>query len=586
MATLRTVIIDTDAVATSSNYYTGLAEAELAIRTANETDLVSRDEYIEFRCTGSAVDTDNVTFDSSSWVTSEDNYIAIIANDNHNGQWNENIYRLIPSTPPQHSSLRLTGVNFVRVIGLQIRGGHLDRSGRGAISIDNTRHGYAKIHRNYILADSASLSYVSTGLSYYLGNAPGSQSIEITSNIFDGWINTLDTNGQGPSGSRGVGMDLQQYATRFVYNNTFINCSTGSRANEVASTTYFENNLAYGNNLDFVFGGTLGGSNDYNASGDSTAIGSNSLTNISNPFVDYAGGDYSLRTQSPLLDAGNYQSASLEDVRGKTRVGTWDIGAFEKFLWTRAKPSPELVVNGGFDTDSGYTKDTGWTISDGKLRATSAGNTTAAFQTRLVEIGETVMVTFTVDSISEGAVGAFVGGSSNVGTTRTAPGTYREIFVAGASNTTGLVASGTTTCVIDNFSVKKVKTIAKPSTELITNGGFDTDTDWTKQGTTPGWSIAGGVASADNDTNADLVQDIGAIPGNTYRVTYTILNYVKGNVAAVVGGTGGGQTPANGTYVKDIIAGSANSNFLIRGGSDHQFDVDNVSVKEVKALIK
>jgi hypothetical protein len=118
--------------------------------------------------------------------------------------------------------------------------------------------------------------------------------------------------------------------------------------------------------------------------------------------------------------------------------------------------APELVTNGGFDTDSGYTKDTGWTISGGKLRATSAGSSAAAFQTRLVEIGETVMVTFTVDSISEGAVKAFVGGSSNAGAARTTPGTYREIFVAGAANTTGLVASGTTTCVIDNFSVRRV----------------------------------------------------------------------------------------------------------------------------------
>ena len=593
MATLRTVIIDTDAVATSSNYYTGLAEAELAIRTANETDLVSRDEYIEFRCTGSAVDTDNVTFDSSSWVTSEDNYIAIIANDNHNGQWNENIYRLIPSTPPQHSSLRLTGVNFVRVIGLQIRGGHLDRSGRGAISIDNTRHGYAKIHRNYILADSASLSYVSTGLSYYLGNAPGSQSIEITSNIFDGWINTLDTNGQGPSGSRGVGMDLQQYATRFVYNNTFINCSTGSRANEVASTTYFENNLAYGNNLDFVFGGTLGGSNDYNASGDSTAIGSNSLTNISNPFVDYAGGDYSLRTQSPLLNAGNYQSASLEDVRGKTRVGTWDIGAFEKFLWTRAKPSPELVVNGGFDSDTLWSKGNGFTISGGVATRTNTGTAGALEQSPGILLGtpypsgQQFRLTYTITRYVGGSIYCTLQPGAST-PSRSASGTYTETITAGSNTSFGLrfVTSADADLDIDDVSLKLIKTIAKPSTELITNGGFDTDTDWTKQGTTPGWSIAGGVASADNDTNADLVQDIGAIPGNTYRVTYTILNYVKGNVAAVVGGTGGGQTPANGTYVKDIIAGSANSNFLIRGGSDHQFDVDNVSVKEVKALIK
>ena len=228
MATLRTVIIDTDAVATSSNYYTGLKEAELAIRTANETDLVSRDEYIEFRCTGSAADTDGVSFDSSSWITSEDNYIAIIANDNHNGQYNENIYRMDPSGPAAagEASLYFRGVNFFRVIGLQIRGGYLNTSARGAIRFLNCRHGYAKIHRNYILADSASLSYTSTGLDYNVGNAPGSQSIEITSNIFDGWINTLDTNGQGPSGSRGKGMNLRQYATRFVYNNTFIVIST------------------------------------------------------------------------------------------------------------------------------------------------------------------------------------------------------------------------------------------------------------------------------------------------------------------------------------------------------------------------
>ena len=132
-----------------------------------------------------------------------------------------------------------------------------------------------------------------------------------------------------------------------------------------------------------------------------------------------------------------------------------------KEVKTIAKPSTELVTNGGFDTDSGYTKDTGWTISGGKLRATSAGNSAAAFQGRLVEIGETVMVTFTVDSISEGAVKAFVGGSGNAGTARTTPGTYREIFVAGTPNTTGLVASGTTTCVIDNFSAKLVKALIK-----------------------------------------------------------------------------------------------------------------------------
>lgn len=591
MATLRTVIIDTDAVATSSNYYTGLAEAELAIRTANETDLVNRDEYIEFRCTGSAVDTDDVTFDSSSWVTSEDNYIAIIANDNHNGQWNENIYRLIPSTPPQHSSLRLYGVNFVRVIGLQIRGGYLNRSARGGISIDGTRHGYAKIHRNYILADSASLSYASTGLDYNLGNAPGSQSIEITSNIFDGWINTLDTNGQGPSGSRGTGMNLRQYATRFVYNNTFINCSTGSRANEVASTTYFENNLAYGNNLDFVFGGTLGGSNDYNASGDSTAIGSNSLTNISNPFVDYAGGDYSLRTQPPLLDAGNYQSASLEDVRGKTRVGTWDIGAFEKFLWTRMNPSPEIITNGGFDADTNWSKGTNWTISDGV--ATFSGSNYAELQQTGFSLqnpmpaGKMYKVTFTISNYVVGGVRVLLGFTS-YGTTRSANGTYTEFIRSGTSNNDFrfIHSAGDGDFSIDNVSVKEVKTIAKPSTELVTNGGFDTDTDWSKNA---GWTISGGVASISTTSGGQSIsQTIGDVEGKTFKLTFDQLNWVEGDIRVQLGG-GPIIYPGTGNKSVDtIIVGGSGTSLLFTShtGTNKILDIDNVSLREVKAIIK
>jgi len=247
------------------------------------------------------------------------------------------------------------------------------------------------------------------------------------------------------------------------------------------------------------------------------------------------------------------------------------------------KPSPELITNGGFDTDTVWTKGTGWVISGGVASSPDAlGNLS---QTAVLVPGRRYRVTFTVLNYVDGSTRFRLGTTATNATLRTANGTYVEDGTADGT-TFQIVTTSTGTYDIDNVSVKEVKTIANPSPELVTNGGFDTDTDWTKQGTTPGWSIAGGVASADNDTNADLVQDIGAIPGNTYRVTYTILNYVKGNVAAVVGGTGGGQTPANGTYVKDIIAGSANSNFLIRGGSDHQFDVDNVSVKEVKALIK
>jgi hypothetical protein len=69
--------------------------------------------------------------------------------------------------------------------------------------------------------------------------------------------------------------------------------------------------------------------------------------------------------------------------------------------------------------------------------------------------------------------------------------------------------------------------------EFVTNGTFDTDTDWTKG---VGWSISGGVAHLDwTQTNwSDLVQSVG-VTDVTYTYTYTIKNYVSGNFRIVAG---------------------------------------------------
>ena len=54
--------------------------------------------------------------------------------------------------------------------------------------------------------------------------------------------------------------------------------------------------------------------------------------------------------------------------------------------------------------------------------------------------------------------------------------------------------------------------------ELITNGTYDTDSDWTK-GT--GWTISGGKANFNTTSNSTISQDLSITPGTTYRIQIT-----------------------------------------------------------------
>jgi hypothetical protein len=115
--------------------------------------------------------------------------------------------------------------------------------------------------------------------------------------------------------------------------------------------------------------------------------------------------------------------------------------------------------------------------------------------------------------------------------------------------------------------------------ELVVNGGFDTDTVWTK-GT--GWTIGSGVATATN-ASGQLTQNIASLtPGVTYRVEYT-MTIVSGsfNVRATLGTAPGTNRNASGTYVENIVhAGTGVLAFVVAGQSGTS-TIDNVSVKQV-----
>jgi hypothetical protein len=115
---------------------------------------------------------------------------------------------------------------------------------------------------------------------------------------------------------------------------------------------------------------------------------------------------------------------------------------------------------------------------------------------------------------------------------------------------------------------------------LITNGGFDTDTDWDKG---DGWAIANEKAEATNATSSLKQENIGLETGRTYKVTFTTTR-TGGSVTAMLGGTGGtGRSTAN-TFVENIVCGVSPALGLDFQASGFTGSVDAVSVKGVAAV--
>lgn len=113
---------------------------------------------------------------------------------------------------------------------------------------------------------------------------------------------------------------------------------------------------------------------------------------------------------------------------------------------------------------------------------------------------------------------------------------------------------------------------------LVTNGGFDSDTAWTK-GT--GWNISGGKAtSRQPGSYSNLFQSVGSNSNSKYQVTFTLSNVFTSYVLIYSGGNGGaGQYSANGTYTISVTPIGPNEDILFLQAHPYfNGSVDNVSV--------
>ena len=111
--------------------------------------------------------------------------------------------------------------------------------------------------------------------------------------------------------------------------------------------------------------------------------------------------------------------------------------------------------------------------------------------------------------------------------------------------------------------------------ELITNGDFATDSDWTK---TAGWTISGGSANCVSGTGKTISQSNKLIIGRQYKMTVTVTNYSSGYIGSFGDDFGGAVAEANGIY--EVIGTATQTTFGFVAQGSFTGSIDNVSVKE------
>jgi hypothetical protein len=123
--------------------------------------------------------------------------------------------------------------------------------------------------------------------------------------------------------------------------------------------------------------------------------------------------------------------------------------------------------------------------------------------------------------------------------------------------------------------------------EEITNGTFDTDSDWTKSSVT----ISGGKANFSSGGATALYQDIGSSLTGMYFISFDITDYTSGTLK-VYGGVQDSYSDSHlteftavGSYVEGIFLESSFNGNIIFGGGSFTGSIDNVSVKPIQGNV-
>jgi len=114
---------------------------------------------------------------------------------------------------------------------------------------------------------------------------------------------------------------------------------------------------------------------------------------------------------------------------------------------------------------------------------------------------------------------------------------------------------------------------------LVTNGGFGSDTIWTK-GT--GWTISAGVANAASGTASNLDQLLTVKAGRSYRLTSTYTVSASSFTPSLTGTTAvtGTAVTAGGTVSATLVANATSTGLRFAKTATTVGTIDNVSIYE------
>lgn len=257
----------------------------------------------------------------------------------------------------------------------------------------------------------------------------------------------------------------------------------------------------------------------------------------------------------------------------------------------------DIVINGGFDTDSSWNKGDGWSISDGVASSDGSQSTDSDIYQTVLNPGDNYELTFTISNYSSGSIRPVIGGRG--GAFYSSNGTHTENFTDLPSTVLRLRADADFVGSIDNVSVKQIDIPSSADfdgSELLTDGDMEAEdtSAWTprvsaslsKETTSPhGGTNLLRVAHGGADGNVGVGQTI-LTAGKRYRAT----GYVKSDGVSTprVWETSikwTGTTSTDWQYF-DVEFVAQSTVFVVYDGmvAGEYLEVDDVSVTEISPL--
>jgi len=315
------------------------------------------------------------------------------------------------------------------------------------------------------------------------------------------------------------------------------------------------------------------------------------------------------KTYKIVFTISDYVSGGVQVYPTNTTVGTYPKetanGTYTKYVKvTSASPNDILYTQADSnfigsitnisvkEVGMDWTFGTGWSIAENLAIYDDSANGNLN-QSKTFTSGKKYNISFEIKSgsgsiafLSSNGVTTYVGYATyGIGThsvvfdytTGSGFGIFASSFLGGAFSITNIsVIEITDDTNLPRINYEGFSYQDALGSEEVVNGDFATDSNWTK-GT--GWTISGGLLNA-SSVSSNCFQSSSFILGKTYKVTYSISNYVSGLFRVTIGSSGFGQNrSSNGTFTENIVYSGANFLYL-RGSSSFSGSIDNVSVKE------